>query len=262
MTTAEERAARAWLVGNGLPDAPVSELLVARLAARRRARLADHVVLAAVIIVAAGAHAANFSAPARSSPDRPVLLMVLGAAAAGLLVSRLLIARWLAAADRRAGAALPRRAAHAVKPGWRVVLGLPHAVFGLATLGVAVVLALGAMTVEEPTVWQGGVILLVAVLGVGVGSAVQLRQLLTRPVVAEDEVSLTADVIMRVEDAREATAPAVLWSLPVVLPFGLAPAWWNAAAVAAVVLGVAALVLLHARTPGSLATARQAMIVQ
>ncbi|MEV4140198.1 hypothetical protein AB0J72_49565 [Dactylosporangium sp. NPDC049742] len=258
MTSSDEQSARAWLDGRGLPDAPVTDLLGARLAARRRARIADALVLAALIIVASLAQAASLN----DSWSHRLVLLVLAAATAGLLVARLLIARRLAAADRRAGAALPRRAAHAVKPGWRVVLGRAHAAFGLVTLSIAVVLALSALTVPDALVRQGAVILLVAVLGVAAGTAVQLRQLLTSPVVAEDETSLTVDVIMRIEDARESTAPSVLWTLPVVLLCGFAPLWWNVAAFGAVALGVAATALIHVRTPASLATARQAMIVR
>jgi hypothetical protein len=87
----------------------------------------------------------------------------------------------------------------------------------------------------------------------------RLRHVLARPVVAEDEASLTADVIMRVEDARELTSPAVLWSLPVVLLFGSAPGWWNAASLAVVILGLVALVAIHARAPRCATTARAAM---
>ncbi|WP_327002012.1 hypothetical protein OHA72_43870 [Dactylosporangium sp. NBC_01737] len=105
-------------------------------------------------------------------------------------------------------------------------------------------------------------VLLVCLAGVAAGAGLQLRRLLARPVVAEDEVSLTADVIMRIEDAREVAAPTVLWSLPVVLLLGIAPGWWNAASVAVVVIGASALVVIRSRTPAGVAAARQAMIVR
>ncbi|MFF5232918.1 hypothetical protein [Dactylosporangium sp. NPDC000521] len=258
MTSKDERSARAWLDGRGLPDAPVTDLLVARLAARQRARLADSVVLAVVIIIASFAQAASLS----DNAPRRLVLAVLATATVGLLLARLLIARRLAEADRRAGAALPRRAAHTVKPGWRVLLGRARAALGLAAIGVTVGLALSALTVSDPQVRQGAVILLVAVLGVAAGTVVQLRHLLTSPVVAEDETSLAVDVILRLEDARETNSPAVMWSLPVVLLCGFAPAWWNVAAFGAVVLGTLALVLIEARKPATIAAVRQTMIVR
>jgi hypothetical protein len=102
-------------------------------------------------------------------------------------------------------------------------------------------------------------IMLVGLAGVAAGFALQLRDLLVRPVVAEDEVSLMADVVMRVEDARELTRPSVAWVLPMVLPFGTAPAWWNAASIGFVILGLIALILIQMRTPPIATVARQAM---
>ncbi|MFB4314942.1 hypothetical protein [Actinomadura sp. 21ATH] len=87
----------------------------------------------------------------------------------------------------------------------------------------------------------------------------QLRHLLRRPVVAEDEESLTADVIMRIEDARDLTMPTVQISLPMALLFGAAPGWWGAAAVAFLVLSLAAYVALRLRAPSSATVARRAM---
>ena len=76
------------------------------------------------------------------------------------------------------------------------------------------------------------------------------------------EVSLTADVIMRIEDVRESTAPTVLWSLPMVLVFGSAPAWWNAASIGFVLLGMATLIAIQVRTPGAAAMARHVVGVR
>lgn len=61
------------------------------------------------------------------------------------------------------------------------------------------------------------------------------------------------------EDARELTRPSVAWALPMVLLFGSAPAWWNAAALGFVILGLIALFLIQARTPPIATVARQAM---
>ena len=145
----------------------------------------------------------------------------LSALIVALLLAQSLLDWWVRRVDRQAGATLARRAAHPVQPGWRAVLGRPHAAFAVATFAGALVLAVSALPFGDATVRHAAVVLLIALAGVGLGAALQLRQLLARPVVAEDEVSLTADVIMRVEDAREITTPTVLWSLPVVLLFGI-----------------------------------------
>ncbi|MEU8265575.1 hypothetical protein AB0B89_00290 [Sphaerisporangium sp. NPDC049002] len=154
------------------------------------------------------------------------------------------------------------RVAHLIQPGWQAVLGRPYAVFVAATFAGAMVLAGSALAVPDPTVRQLAVVLLIGLLGGTAISAMQLRHLLRRPVVAEDEESLTADVIMRVEDARELTTPSVQWTLPMVLLFGTAPGWWSAAAVAYLLLGVGATIALQARTPSSATVARRVMRVR
>ena len=74
---------------------------------------------------------------------------------------------------------------------------------------------------------------------------------------ADDEVSLTADVIMRVEDAREVAMPTVVWSLPVASVFSTVSGWWIATWLVFIVLSVAALTLVNARTARSGMVARQ-----
>jgi hypothetical protein len=91
---------------------------------------------------------------------------------------------------------------------------------------------------------------------------VQLRHVLAHPVVADDEASLTADVLMRVEDARDVTVPTVVWSLPVVSVFSTAFGWWNAAWLVFIVLSVIALALIDARTARSGAVARHVTIAR
>ena len=137
---------------------------------------------------------------------------MLTALVVGLVLAQSLLDRWVRRVDRRAAATLPRRAAHPVRLGWRTVLGWPRAAFAVTTFAGAVVLAIGALTVQDSTTRYAAVVLLIGLCGVAVGMVVQLRHVLTHPVVADDEVSLTADVIMRVEDAREVAAPTVVWS--------------------------------------------------
>jgi hypothetical protein len=157
---------------------------------------------------------------------------------------------------------LPRRAAHPVRLGWRTVLGWPRAAFAAATFAGATVLAIGSLTQHNSTARYAAVILLIGLCGLAVGIVVQLRHVLTHPVVADDEVSLTADVIMRVEDARVGAVPTAVWSvwsLPVVSVFSTAFGWWNAAWIAFIVLSVVVQALIEARTARIAMVARHVM---
>ncbi|MEU4515013.1 hypothetical protein AB0G05_36405 [Nonomuraea wenchangensis] len=256
------RQAGDWLARHGLGEARPTPLLAARLAARRRARLADHLMLAVLIMAAALVQAGHLlAAPAPGGPEPEPgswwPLLTLAGLVAALLVTRTLMESWVRRVDRRAGAALARRAAHPVQPGWRALFGTPYAAWAVATYAAALALAGSALTLDGTGVRYAALVLLVALAGVGAVALLQVRDLLARPVVAEDELSLTADVIMRIEDARDCTSPGTVWGLPMVLLFGLAPGWWKVASLSLVLLGLAALVVIQARTPGSATMARQ-----
>lgn len=262
---ADVRNAESWLLRHGLGEGPPTPLLTARLAVRRRARILGSVLSALLIIGAALVQVSDRTAtPAFGGfqPEGPTKVLLLSVLIVALLLAQTLLDAWIRRVDRQAGAALARRAAHPVQPGWRALLGRPYAVMSAGTLAGAFALGASALVVGEGAVRHTAVVLLVAVAGVGLGAALQLRELLARPVVAEDEVSLTADVIMRVEDARESTAPTVLWSLPVVLLFGSAPGWWNVAALGFVVLGLAAYIAVQARAPRAADLARHVLGVR
>ncbi|WP_189238501.1 hypothetical protein [Planomonospora parontospora] len=259
---ADLRSAGAWLARHGLADARPTPLLASRLAVRDRARLAAHVILAVLILASALAATSAFGGFGGFPPPYPTSLPALTALVAGLLLAQSLLDRWVRRVDQRAGATLSRRATHAIQPGWRALLGLPYAVFALATSAGAMALAASALAVPDPTVRQLAVILLIGLVGATAITALQLRHLLRFPVVAEDEESLTADVIMRVEDARVLTTPNVQWSLPMVLLFGTAPGWWGASAVAYLLLSLAVFVALHAWTPSSVTVAQRVVSVR
>jgi hypothetical protein len=173
-------------------------------------------------------------------------LVVLTALVTALVLGLSLLDRWVRRVDQQAGAELPRRATHSVRPGWRTVLGVPRAALLVVTYAGAAVLAVAALTVREGAARYAAVILLIGLCGVAVGTAVQLRHVLTHPVVADDEGSLRADLLMRVEDAREVAVPTVVWSLPVVSVFdtGLDP--WNTGWMVFMILSVVALVVISA----------------
>lgn len=245
-----------WLARHGLADAEPTPLLVARLAVRRRAKLADSVLLAAFLIGAAFTHTFGRLIVGESSR---LPLLVLVALVVGLLTAQWSVGSWVRRVDRRAGARLPRRVAHPVALGWRAVLGRPYAVFAVATYAGAVLLAVSVLPVPDSTLRAGAIVVLISLAGAGVGVILQLRQVLAGPAVAEDEASLTADVIMRVEDARALVTPSLVWCLPAILLSGNSLGWWNAASVVLVVLGVIALYLIHLRTTGVGTAARRAL---
>jgi hypothetical protein len=248
-----------WLAGHGLPDVRPTPLLATRLAVRRRSRLFAAVLLAVFIMAVALTYVGGM---ADGSGHRRWLLLVFTALVVGLVLAQSLLDRWVRRVDRRAGARLPRRAAHPVRLGWRTVLGWPRAAFAAATFAGAAALAIGALTLPDPTARYAAVILLLGLCGLAAGIVVQLRHVLTHPVVADDEVSLTADVIMRIEDARVGAVPTAVWSvwsLPVVSVFSAALGWWSAAWIVFIVLSVIAQALIEARTARSAVVARQVM---
>ncbi|GCD44989.1 hypothetical protein [Streptomyces paromomycinus] len=259
---ADLERAGAWLAQHGLADGRPTPLLAIRLAARRATRLAADVLLAAFIIAIALVHTVNRpDGTAVDGPGPPRLwsLLVLTAVVAGLVLAQSLLDRRVRQADRRAAAMLPRRVAHPVRLGWRTVLGGPRVAFAVVTFAGATALAIRALTVPDSTARYAAVLLLIGLGGIAVGMLVQLRHVLTHPVVADDEDSLTADVILRVEDARHVAVPSVVWCLPTVSVFGTALGWWNIGWLVFVVLDVVALALITTRTARSSTVARNVM---
>lgn len=255
--TADLKGASVWLAVHGLTDVPPTPLLATRLAARQRARLAAAVLLAAFIIAVALVYTADRSVGAAvdgSGPYRHWSLLLLTAVVVGLVLAQSLVDRRVRRADRRAAATLPRRAAHPVRPGWRTVLGWPRAAFTVATFAGAMVLAIGALTVLDSTARYAALLLLIGLCGAAVVMVVQLRHVLTHPVVADDEASLTTDVIMRVEDARDVTTPSLVWCLPVASVLDTVPGWWVFAWCLFIALGAVTLALI---TVGSGIAARR-----
>ncbi|MFV2012523.1 MULTISPECIES: hypothetical protein [unclassified Micromonospora] len=259
MRQTEHSETRQWLDQHGLTDTDSTPLLATRLAVRRRAKFAGDVLLAAFLIGAALTHAAVRVTDAAYSW---LPLLVLTALVIGMLVAQWLLRDWVRRVDRRAGAQLSRRVAHPVGFGWPAVLGRPYAVFTVAAYTAALGLAVSVLPVSDPVLRAGAAVVLIGLVGAGAGMIMQLRQVLTSPAVAEDEASLTADVIMRVEDARALVTPSLVWSLPVIFLYGESLGWWNAVAIGLVLAGVVAFGLVQTRTMAVGVTARQAMIVR
>jgi hypothetical protein len=256
MREADRTEAGRWLARNGLADAEPTPLIVARLAVRRRAKLVGSILLAAFLLGAAGTHAWGLPGGVTSSW---LLLLVLALLVAGLLAGQWSLGWWVRRADRRAGAQLSRRVAHPVVLGWPEVLGRPFAVFTVATFAGAVLLAVSVLPIADSGLRNGAIVVLIGLAGAGAGLVMQLRQVVASPAVAEDEASLTADVIMRVEDARALATPSLVWSLPAIFLYGESLGWWNAAAIALVVAGAIAFCLIQARGANVGTAARRAM---
>ncbi|MFV2087951.1 hypothetical protein [Micromonospora sp. LOL_021] len=259
MRQTEHSETRQWLDRHGLTEAEPTPLLATRLAVRRRAKLVSDILLAGFLIGAALTHATG---RATDTAYSWLPLLVLTALVVGMLVAQWLLRRWVRRVDRRAGAQLPRRVAHSVGFGWPAVLGRPYAIFTVAAYTGALVLAVSVLPVSDPVLRAGAAVVLIGLVGAGAGMVMQLRQVLTSPAVAEDEASLTADVVMRVEDARALVTPSLVWSLPAIFLYGESLGWWNAVAIGLVVAGVVAFGLVQTRTMAVGATARQAMIVR
>ncbi|WP_062430609.1 hypothetical protein [Herbidospora daliensis] len=259
LTDAPEAAlkeAESWLAQHDLADARPTPLLAHRLVARRYARLYGSIILAVLIVGSSGAATFSRFGDGTARTWSLVAMIVL---VAGLLVAQVLLDRWVRQVDRRAGATLSRRAAHLIQPGWRTVLGRPYAVFAAAVFVGSMLLTGSALALPDETVRRLAVVMLIGLLGATAINALQLRHLVRHPVVAEDERSLTADVIMRVEDARDLTTPNVQWTLPMILLFGTAPGWWSAAAMGYLLVSLAAFIVLRKKTPSSTTVARQAV---
>ncbi|WP_214404839.1 hypothetical protein [Pseudonocardia lacus] len=250
--------ARLWLTGHGLADVEPTSVLAARLGVRQRARVVASIVLAAFLIGIALAYVSTLPVDTTVESDRTRSLWVLAAMVVGVVLAQVLLDRWVRRVDRRVGATLARRAALPVRLGWRTVLGVPRAAVAAGTVAGAAVMAFAGLAVSDPGANYAAVLLLLGLCGVVVATLVQLHHILTRPAVADDEDSLTVDVLLRVEDAREAAAPTVVWSLPVVSVLATAPGWWIAAWLGFIVLGVAAFLVVTWRTRSSAAVARLA----
>ncbi|BCJ52074.1 hypothetical protein Asp14428_35490 [Actinoplanes sp. NBRC 14428] len=247
-----------WLARHGMTEAAPTPLLAVRLAVRRRAKIVDSVLLAAFLMGAALTHA--LALPIGDSPSR-LPLLVLSALVVALLTAQWLVASWVRRVDRQAGARLSQRVAHPATLGWPEVLGRPHAAYTAATFAGALLLAVGVLPIADSDLRAGAIVVLIGLAGAATGIIMQLHQVLTSPAVAEDATSLTADVIMRVEDARALVTPSLVWSLPAIFLYGESLGWWNAASLALVVAGAIALYLIQSRTTAAETAARRALAI-
>lgn len=247
MKTSDLDQAGTWLRRHGFADTAPTPLLAARLAVRRRTQLGAQLMVAATLIAVALMY--KHSRPEATAHGfgpygLPVLVLVMVALVAGRYTLDWSVRR----TDQQWEGTLPRRVTYPVRLGWRTVLGLPHAAIAVTAFLGAVTLAVRALSIPTGAARYAGVVLLIAVAGVAVGILVQLHHVLTRPVVADDELSLDADLVMRVEDARAAAAPALLWAMPVSSVIDSDLGWWIYAWFVFIALSVLALVVVSLAT--------------
>lgn len=256
MKTTDLDQAGTWLRRHGFTGASPTPLLAARLAVRRRTQVGAQVMLAATIIAVALTYKHSGPGAAVHGSGRYglatlVLVMV------GLVAARYALDWWVRRTDRQWGERLPRRVTYPVRLGWRTVLGPPRAAITVTAFLGAVALAVRALSTPAAAARYAAVVLLIAVCGVAVAMLVQLRHVLTRPVVADDELALEADLVMRAQDARDAATPALLYGMPFsVIDTDLG--WWNDAWLVFIALSLIALVAVSLTTGCRGTTARSA----
>ncbi len=256
MRQADQAAVRLWLDQHGLTDVEPTPLLKTRLSVRVQAKVVGSLLIAGFLIGAALTHTLRLKDGVTPS-WLPLLLLAL--LVAGLLVGQWLLSAWVRRVDRKAGAQLSRRVAHPVALGWREVLGKPLTIFTIASYASALLLAVSVLPIADAGLRNGAIVVLVGLIGSGAGLIMQLRQVLASPAVAYDEGSLTADVIMRIDDARALVMPTLVWSLPPIFLYGESFGWWNAASFALVVVGAIAFSVITLRSKDIGTAARRAM---
>jgi hypothetical protein len=206
------RRATGWLSKHGLAETGPTPLLTARLAVRRRARV-ELFALAAVVFVLAVI--AQFLAWYRQeSGPRTVLLVSYVAVVLAFVLLRWLWLRAVRRADRRIGAGLTRRVAHPTPPRWQCVLGRGRLITTVVTYAAGGFLLVATAVITSNT--QHRVVIAIGLTGLALlaaTSGMELTDIMRRPALAEDALSLVVDDTLRAEDAREAAAavmPAML----------------------------------------------------
>lgn len=206
--------ARTWLERHGASGREPSRVLTARIAVRKRRTEREmlHLGLLCVALIAF-VLVTEFASLSLVINGQDVLnVVVMGAFYLLMAALTWWGSRSQRSAERRIAASLPQRAAHGTGTGAVRVLGVPFVVASAATYvgGVAIgaVLAFGADTVTDR--------LIAAVFAAGTAvfaviTAVVAAEEVRRGALAEDEESLAADDLLRVEDAhRVPPFPAVL----------------------------------------------------
>jgi hypothetical protein len=200
------RRAGTWLGRHGLDGASPTPLLLARLAVRRRARVATSAGLVCLgVLTIAVMNTRGWSTAAQPLLHLlPFVIVFL----AGVLV-RWAWQRVVRLGDRRIAAGLTRRAAHPTPPGWRALLGRRGIAITAVTYTGSLAVAVAAATLGRTDQDRALVVILFLVLAaLAAITAAEVAEAVRRPALADDATSLAVDDALRAEDARAAaTSP-------------------------------------------------------
>jgi hypothetical protein len=212
-------------------------LLVARIHARRRFRrraVAGVFVAAAALVVTSSTWLPETGGPTMFMTKMSVVY-----------VATLAMTWWILRGPRRAEQRIARavrmRVARPAAVGAREVVGTWHLVAAGASFVAAVLIGVVAVASADSTQHRlAAVVYLVAVAACALVSVAAVGAVVRRPVLAEDDRSLVADDLLRVEDAREG-----LGRYPLIVLVGQLAAvespgnWWiiGGYAVAVLILG-------------------------
>ncbi len=197
--------ARKWLRGNRLGDVEPSDLLVARLEARRRGNRIPVVAGLAFIMVMGVWRGIDRSAP----EENTVSGIGLSAFLYAMVIIALCLGWWYQVrAERRLLPPTRIRSAHPAATSVLDVLGPAHLVAVTVVFGGGLLLgAAGALLAPRPPDRVLALTFLIAVAVLAALGCLALVTVLRRPTVAEDADSMLVDDVLRSQDARSALVP-------------------------------------------------------
>jgi hypothetical protein len=210
-----------WLSRHGLYGHAVTPLVAARLGMRRRVGW-----LTAGLFLAAATGLA-LALGAGSDGRSPDFLGTLQRSAALPLVALLVTKSWLSPYllrrhDRRLARTITVRVTHPAPWGWLAVVGRGHVVVAAASYGGSLLIGLLALLAAPPSTRLAAAVAAGVLVVLGASTAWEVQRIVTRPTLADDDLTLAVDDEVRVEDARNALSPALppllaMWTLPHVL---------------------------------------------
>jgi hypothetical protein len=199
-------------------------LIVARIHARRRSRrrIVAGVVVAAVALVVTS----STWLPETGSPS--VYMAKMSVVYVATLGVMWWILRGPRRAERRIARAVRTRVTRPATVGVREVVGSWHLVAAVAGYVSATLIGVVALASVDSTQHRwAAVVCLAAIAACAVMSAATVVAVVRRPVLADDDRSLAADDLLRVEDAREALGRYPLIVVVGQLAAVVAPGnWW------------------------------------
>jgi cytochrome bd-type quinol oxidase subunit 2 len=240
------RRAAVWLGKHGFAGVAPTALLATRIAMRRRARAAlgiAGVLLVLPYLTAQVWYLTRSHLDAEAAMPR---LLTFSAALLAILVIRCLAVWRIGRGERRLAASPPVWTTPPVRIGLRQLLGV-RLWFALVLHGGAVALLTAVIITSNSAEIRAQAWVSVTALAVMLALClIEANCILGLPVVAEDEVSLRADDVLRAEGVNLAVSP--LLSLILVTQSGLqaSHAWFNLMLMPLLLLAVVDVVLIAA----------------